>query len=132
MKKTLMILLCLFALTGSACPPSGQKSTVSPTAKTDAPVDVPVTANDIGTLEQNILQKLTTIQTTISNQTTNYQRDREQAKTDRRVFAAIIAMICAGAVVGWCSPACLKGLPRIIALAGAGALVTMAVFGLMW
>ena len=126
MKRLIPLLMLMVLIAG--CPGDGNKADVRPESRTDAPVDVPVTANDIGTLEQNIMQKLTTIMTTINTQTTNYQRDKTDAKTERRIFACLIAVVAFGGLLGWCSPRCLSGTVRLVALAWSAGLVGMTVF----
>ena len=111
-----------------------QAATQTPVSTTEAPV----TAEHIEKLDQKISQ----VQHTLSVQTTNYARDAEQAKTDRalnqararsgdKYFGAIVAVLAAFAVFGWCTEKVLKGWRRDIALAAAGGAIAFAIAAIM-
>ena len=81
---------------------------------------------------ESLSQQITQLQTTINTQTTNYQRDAEQAKTDRRVFGCLIAVIAAFGITGFCTKICFTGIYRMAALGVAGLLALGGVMFLMW
>ena len=123
--------IILAAVLGGCMPPSRQAATQTPVSTTEAPV----TAEQI----ENLDQKISQVQNTLSVQTTNYARDGEQAKTDRiqnrskdKYVAATIAVLGAFALFGFCSGASLKGKPRGIALLVVGALIVGAPLALMF
>ena len=108
-----------------------QAATQTPVSTTEAPV----TAEQI----ENLTQKITQVQNTLSVQTTNFARDAEQAKTDRiqnrskdKYVAATIAVLGAFALFGFCTGATLKGKARGIALLVVGSLIVGAPLALMF
>ena len=111
-----------------------QAATQTPTSTTEAPV----IAEKIDRLDQKISQ----VQHTQSIQTTNYARDTEQAKTDRalnqararsgdKYFGAVVAILAAFAVFGWCTEKVLEGWRRDIALVAAGGAIAFAIVTVM-
>ena len=130
MKYTAIPIPIAIFLAGCVTPPQ-QAATQTPTSTTEAPV----TAEQI----ENLTQKISQVQNTLSVQTTNYARDTEQAKTDRlqnrsrdKYVAATIAVLGAFALFGFCTCAALKGKARGIALLVVGALIVGAPLALMF
>lgn len=119
---------------GCAMATPANKAVITPVSTVDAPV--------IAEQIENLTQKVSQVQTTLSTQTTNYARDAEQAKTDRQIaaastntqnkwFGAMLAVMAAFAVFGWCTERVLKGWRRDVALVAAGGAIACAILIVM-
>jgi len=134
MKRLAILLLALACLGGCATRPQ-QAADLTPTATAMPNVDI---SGKLDTLDQ----KITQVQHTQSTQTSIYARDSEQAKTDRakdvtaartgrKYFGAVVAILAAFAVFGWCTEQVLSGWRRDIALVAAGGAICFAIVAVM-
>jgi len=118
-------LIWILPLMIMGCPPSGQqRADVKPEATVSPNVEI---SGQLGTLDQ----KITQMQTTMTTMTSNYQRDAEQAKTDRRIFGALLGLLGATTILGFCTNKCLTGYYRMGALGVAALLVLGGGWSLM-
>lgn len=127
------LILTSILLSGCGIMPANQAVTDQKTSQEFKDI-----AKEIETL--NI--KATAIQSTVNNQVNMYQRDAEQAKTDReqgrreqrsadKYVGALLAFTAAMVLIGFCTDSLLSGKYKMLALLAAGGLMIGGVMVLL-